>query len=71
MKIALILCTALFIALKVHGNIDWSWWIVFTPAMILGALTVLGLTIAALVARTAVKQVKSVHADFMKGGSLF
>lgn len=71
MRLACVLFTALFVALKIHHNIDWSWWAVFTPAMILGAFTAFGLAVAAVVAVKATKHIKSVAADLMKGGPLF
>lgn len=40
--------TTIFIVLKLTGNIDWSWWLVFTPTMIRYGLVVFFLTVAAL-----------------------
>lgn len=70
MPLILVLSTAVFIGLKLHHNIDWSWWVVFTPAMILGVFTAAAAA-AALVTVKAAKHIKSVHSDFMKGGHLF
>lgn len=40
--------TLLFIALKLCGQIDWSWWWVLAPVWIPGALMLLLLAVAAI-----------------------
>lgn len=32
----------MFIFLKLHGDIDWSWWCVLLPAIIIVTLLILG-----------------------------
>ena len=34
--------TIIFLALHVAGRIDWSWWVVFSPMIVLGVLTLAG-----------------------------
>ncbi len=41
MKFFLSLLTILFIGLKLSGNIDWSWWVVFSPVLITIALAII------------------------------
>lgn len=36
------LYTLVFVALKLHGSIDWSWWAVFAPVLGLVTLIFLG-----------------------------
>jgi hypothetical protein len=43
------LLTILFIALKLTGYIDWSWWWVWSPMIIGGAIGLVVLLIALLV----------------------
>lgn len=38
-----------FILLKLFGAIDWSWWAVFTPLLIIAGLTVLAFTTLGIV----------------------
>ena len=34
--------TIIFLALHIAGRIDWSWWVVFSPMIVLGVLTLAG-----------------------------
>lgn len=42
------LLTLLFVALKLTGHIDWSWWWVLSPVWITAALLALGLGVVFL-----------------------
>ena len=48
------LLTILFIALKLTGYIDWSWWWVLSPIWIVSAI-VLGIIVGVAVAAAAAK----------------
>ena len=43
------LLTILFIALKLTGYIDWSWWLVFAPPLAVFSIGVLFITIGLLI----------------------
>ena len=46
--------TLIFITLKLTGNVDWSWWVVFLPELVaLGfyLVTLLAIGVTALVVR--------------------
>lgn len=43
--------TVIFVVLKLVGVIAWSWWLVFSPMLIVGGLLVLLLILALVVAR--------------------
>lgn len=43
------LLTILFIALKLTGNITWSWWWVLSPIWISAAILIVGLLILAII----------------------
>jgi hypothetical protein len=36
--------TIVFVVLKATGNLDWSWWLVFSPELAAGVLYLLVLT---------------------------
>lgn len=40
------LLTVLFVALKLLGHIDWSWWLVFAPMYVYGVLIAIWLMMA-------------------------
>lgn len=50
-----VVLTAVFATLKLTGNIDWSWWIVFLPLIIFAGLLALIFGIVGLIALIALK----------------
>lgn len=50
-----VILTTIFATLKLTHNIDWSWWIVFLPLIVVGALIVLILLFMLLVLGLAMK----------------
>lgn len=43
------LLTVLFVALKLLGHIDWSWWLVFAPMYVYGLLIALWLLMSLVI----------------------
>lgn len=50
MKWLMIILTAMFVAAKLAGVVNWSWWLVFLPAIILAGIWVLFFVVALVVA---------------------
>lgn len=57
--------TTVFLALKLTGKIDWSWWWVVSPALILEALGLLViLLVVALFGKDALRVVSMMRGDY-------
>jgi hypothetical protein len=51
-----------FLALKVNHTVDWSWWAVFAPMLILGGYVLLGYALLAWHTKIQAKHTKAVEA---------
>jgi hypothetical protein len=49
-----VLLTVAFVVLKLLDKIDWSWWWVFSPMIVLAAITVVVLVVFVIIAIIAV-----------------
>lgn len=50
-----VVLTAVFATLKLTGNIDWSWWIVFLPLLLFVGLLIVIFLFIGLIAALALK----------------
>lgn len=51
--------TIVFVILKATHNLDWSWWAVFSPELVAGALYLVGFALAVTGVLSVSKRVKS------------
>ncbi|MBZ5212950.1 MULTISPECIES: hypothetical protein [Bacillus] len=57
------LLTLIFILLKVFGQIDWSWWLVFLPVIVSFSFYIIWILFAAVAYRKVKKRVNEEFGD--------